>query len=95
MLYIRRTGFLTVLIFEWYAIFDKKKCVAYPQEDFLFTILYGNFSRPQKKYIYYPKSEKNKDTYRIYPKKFARSFQKHKKVIETPNQQIEIKKISK
>jgi hypothetical protein len=29
-----------------------------------------------------------------YPTKFASSTQKHKKVIETPNQPIEIKKIS-
>jgi hypothetical protein len=26
-----------------------KKCVAYPQEDFLFTILHGDFLRPPKK----------------------------------------------
>jgi hypothetical protein len=38
----------------------KKKCVAYPQEDFLFTILYGDPWRPPKKYIYYLKSEKTK-----------------------------------
>jgi hypothetical protein len=30
----------------------------------------------------------------IYPTKFANSTQKHKKVIETPNQPIEIKTIS-
>jgi hypothetical protein len=36
--------------------------------------------------------KKNKDTYGIYPPKFASSTQKHKKVIETPNQQIKIKK---
>jgi hypothetical protein len=42
-------------------------------------------------YIQYLKSEKNKDTYGIYPTKFASSTQKHKKVIETPNQPIEIK----
>jgi hypothetical protein len=65
---------------------ESKKCVAYPQEDFLFTILYGH-----QKSIY-PKSEKNKVTYGIYPTKFAISTQKHKKVVETPNQQIEIKK---
>jgi hypothetical protein len=51
---------------------EKKKCVAYPQEDFLLTILHG-----------------------IYPTKFASSTQKHKKVIKTPNQPIEIKKITK
>jgi hypothetical protein len=72
-----------------------KKCVVYPQEDFLFTILYGDSSRPPKKYIQYPKSKKkNQDTYEIYPTKFASSTQNHKKVIETPNQPIEIKKIS-
>jgi hypothetical protein len=41
-----------------------------------------------------PKVKKNKDTYAIYPTKFASSTQKHKKVIETPNQPVEIKKIS-
>jgi hypothetical protein len=41
-----------------------------------------------------PKVKKNKDTYGIYPKKFANSTQKQKKVIETPNQPIEITKIS-
>jgi hypothetical protein len=37
--------------------------------------------------------KKNKDTYAIYPTMFATSTQKHKKIIETPNQPIEIKKI--
>jgi hypothetical protein len=41
-----------------------------------------------------PKVKKNKDTYGFYPTKFASSTQKHKKVIETPNSPIEIKKIS-
>jgi hypothetical protein len=36
--------------------------------------------------------KKNKDAYGIYPTKFASSTQQHKKVIETPNQPIEIKK---
>jgi hypothetical protein len=36
--------------------------------------------------------KKNKDTYGIYPTKFASSTQKHKKVIETPNQPIETQK---
>jgi hypothetical protein len=35
-----------------------------------------------------------KGTYGIHPTKFASSTQKHKKVIETPNQPIEIKKNS-
>jgi hypothetical protein len=39
-----------------------------------------------------PKVKKNKHTYGIYPTKFASSTQKHNKVIETPNQPIEIKK---
>jgi hypothetical protein len=37
---------------------------------------------------------KNKDTYGIYTTKLANSTQKHKKVIETPNQPIGFKKIS-
>jgi hypothetical protein len=40
------------------------------------------------------KVKKNKDTYGIYPTKFASSTQNHKKMIETPNQPIEFKKIS-
>jgi hypothetical protein len=46
----------------------------------------------QKSIFNTPKVKKNKDTYRIYPKKFASSTQKNKKVIETPIQPIEIKK---
>jgi hypothetical protein len=38
--------------------------------------------------------KENKYTYGIYSKKFASSTQKHKKVIEIPNQPIYIKKIS-
>jgi hypothetical protein len=48
----------------------------------------------QKSIFNTTKVKKNKDTYRIYPKKFASSTQKNKKVIETPIQPIEIKKIS-
>jgi hypothetical protein len=48
----------------------------------------------QKSIFNTPKVKKNKDTYGIYPTKFASSTQNHKKVIETPNQPIEIKKIS-
>jgi hypothetical protein len=47
-----------------------------------------------KKVYLIPKSEKNNDTYGIYPTKFSSSTQQHKKVIETPYQPIEIKKIS-
>jgi cellulose biosynthesis protein BcsQ len=48
----------------------------------------------QKSIFNVPKVKKNKDTYGIYPTKFASSIQKHKKVIETSNQQIKVKKIS-
>jgi hypothetical protein len=48
----------------------------------------------QKSIFNNPKVNKNKDKYGIHPTKFASSTQKHKKVIETPNQPIEIKKIS-
>jgi cellulose biosynthesis protein BcsQ len=48
----------------------------------------------QKSIFNTPKVKKNKDTYRIYPTKFASSTQIHKKVIETANQQIKIKKIT-
>jgi hypothetical protein len=49
--------------------------------------------KANKKVYLYPKKEK-KNTYGIHPTKFTSSIQKHKKVIETPNQPIEIKKIS-
>jgi hypothetical protein len=48
----------------------------------------------QKSIFNSPKMKKNKDTYGIYPIKFASSTQKNKKVIGTPNQPFEIKKIS-
>jgi hypothetical protein len=48
----------------------------------------------QKSIFNTSKVKKNKDTYGIYLRKFASSTQKHKKIIETPNQPIEIKKIS-
>jgi uncharacterized protein YcgL (UPF0745 family) len=44
----------------------------------------------QKSIFYTPKVKKKQ----IHPTMFASSTQKHKKVIETPNQPIEIKKIS-
>jgi hypothetical protein len=46
----------------------------------------------QKSIFNTPKLIKNKDAYGIYPTKFASLTQKHKKVFETPNQPIEIKK---
>jgi hypothetical protein len=46
----------------------------------------------QKSIFNTPKVKKNKDTYGSYPTEFAGSTQKHKKVIKTPNQPIEIKK---
>jgi hypothetical protein len=46
----------------------------------------------QKSIFNTPKVTKNKDG--ICPTKFASSTQKHKKVIKTPNQPIEIKTIS-
>jgi hypothetical protein len=47
----------------------------------------------QKSIFNTPKVKKTKIHYGIYPTKFASSTQKHKKVIETPNQPIEITKI--
>jgi hypothetical protein len=48
----------------------------------------------QKSIFNTSKEKENKDTYRIYQTKFASSTQKHKKVIQTPNQPIEIKNIT-
>jgi hypothetical protein len=47
-------------IWDKLQFFKTKKCVAYPQEDFLFTILYGDSWRPPKNYIKYLKIEKTK-----------------------------------
>jgi hypothetical protein len=44
-----------------------------------------------KVYLIPQKWKKNKDSYGIYPTKSASSTQKHKKVIETPNQPIKTK----
>jgi hypothetical protein len=41
------------------------------------------------------KVEKTKNSYVLYPTKFASSTQIHKKIIGAPNQPIETKKISK
>jgi hypothetical protein len=49
----------------------------------------------QKRIFYTPKvKKKQRYIYRIYPTKFPSSIQKYKKVIETPNKPIEIKKLS-
>jgi hypothetical protein len=60
----------------------------------MYTFAWGLLKATKKVYLIPQKGQQNKDTYRIYPTKFASSTQKHKKVIKTPNQPIEIKKIS-
>jgi hypothetical protein len=60
----------------------------------IYNFVWGLLKATKKNKFNTPKVKKNKDTYGIYPTKFASSTQKHKKVIETPNQPIEIKKIS-
>jgi hypothetical protein len=66
-----------------------EKCVAYPQEDFLFTILHGDSGTPeghQKSIFNTPKVKKTK----THRGSIRQSLQAQ--VIETPNQPIEIKK---
>jgi hypothetical protein len=83
------------LILAWNIIlqnlffFQKKNCVAYPHEDFLFTILYEDSWKPSKSIFNTSKVKKNKNTYEIYQTKFAGSPKiKKKKIIGTPNLQI-------
>jgi hypothetical protein len=47
----------------------------------------------QKSIFHTSKVKNSKDSYGIYPTKLTSSTQKHKKVIETSNQPIEIKNI--
>jgi hypothetical protein len=71
---------------------NKKMCRVSARRLSIYNFAWG-FLKATKKLD--PKSDKkNKDTYGIYPTKFASSTQQHKKFIETPNQPIEIKKIS-
>jgi hypothetical protein len=60
----------------------------------IYNFARGLLEGHQKSIFNTPKVKKNKDTYGIYPTKFASSTQNHKKVVEIPNQPIEIKKIS-
>jgi hypothetical protein len=59
----------------------------------IYNFVWRLLKATKKVYLKYPKSEKNKDTYGIFLTKFASSTQKHKKVLKTQNQPIEIKKI--
>jgi hypothetical protein len=58
----------------------------------IYNFVWGPLKATKTVYLIPQKWKKNKDTYGIYPTKFASSTQKHKKVIETSNQPIEIKK---
>jgi hypothetical protein len=63
------------------------------KKTFYLQFFMGTPEGHQKSIFNTPKVKKKKDTYGIYPTKFASSTQKHKKVIETPNQPIEIKNL--
>jgi hypothetical protein len=67
-------------------------CFRIRKKTFYSQIWMGTPEGQQKNILNTPKVKKNKDSYGIYTTKFASSTQKHKKVIETPNQPIEIKK---
>jgi hypothetical protein len=58
----------------------------------IYNFAWGLLKATKKVYLIPQKWKNNKDTYGFYPTKFASSTQKYKKVIETPNQPIEIKK---
>jgi hypothetical protein len=51
----------------------------------IYNIAWGLLNATKKIFNTPKVRKKNKDTYGIYPTKFASSTQKHKKVIETPN----------
>jgi hypothetical protein len=74
--------------------FEKKNVSRICKKTFYLQFCIDTPEGHQKIIFNTPKVKKNKDTYGIYPTKFASSTQQHKKVIETPNQSIEIKKIS-
>jgi hypothetical protein len=64
------------------------------KKNFYLQFCMGTPEGHQKSIFNTSKVKKHKDTYGIYPTKFASSTQKHQKVIETPNQPFEIKKNS-
>jgi hypothetical protein len=51
--------------------------------------------RPKSKFSTSKVKQQNKNSYGIYSTVFAGSAHNHKKIIETPNQPIETKKIQK
>jgi hypothetical protein len=57
----------------------------------IYNFVWGLLKATKKVYLIYPKVKKNKDTYGIHPTKFASSTQKHKSIVETPNQPIKSK----
>jgi hypothetical protein len=70
--------------FEWgvfVLIMNKKKCVEYPQQDFLFTILHG-VGTPKghrNRLFSTSKVKRSQNFYKGYPTKFAGSTQDLKK----------------
>jgi hypothetical protein len=64
------------------------------EKTFYLQFCMGTPEGHQKSIFKTPKG-KEKDTYGIYPTKFASSTQKHKKVIETPNLPIRTKNFPK
>jgi hypothetical protein len=61
----------------------------------IYNFVWGLLKAAKKVYLIPQKWKKNKNIYGIYMTKFASSTQNYKKIIKTPNQPFEIKKISK
>jgi hypothetical protein len=80
-------------ILECWSILIEKMCRVSARRLSIYNFVWGLLKATKKVYLI-PQKRKNKDTYGFYPIKFANSTQKHKKIIKTPNQPIEIKKIS-
>jgi hypothetical protein len=81
-------------ILESWSILIEKNVLRIRNKTFYLQFCMETPEGHQKSIFNSSKEKKNKDTYGFYPIKFANSTQKHKKIIKTPNQPIEKKKIS-
>jgi hypothetical protein len=66
-------------------------CRVYARRLSIYNFVWELLKATKKVYLIPQKWKKNKETYGIYPTKFASSTKKSSEVIETPNQPIENK----
>jgi hypothetical protein len=71
---------------------EKKMCRVFARRLSIYNFVWTPGGH--KKVYLIPQQCKKQETYGIYLTKFASSTRNHKKIIETPNQPIEIKKTS-